>query len=60
MQRPPHPLPILRKRTEVQVFMGAGWAKGKVTDSNRNRCSVWLSQGQKTVVVSDARNIREL
>ncbi|MGB0873635.1 MAG: hypothetical protein ACPGSE_00130 [Synechococcus sp.] len=54
----PHPLPVFRKGTAVQVFVGAGWAKGSVTDSTRDRCTVWLPQGRRQVTCSDARNIR--
>lgn len=60
MQLSPQPLPVYRKRSEVQVFIGAGWAKGTVTESSRNRCAVHLKAQQRTVVVSDARNIRDL
>lgn len=53
-----HPLPVWRKDTRVQVYVGAGWAKGFVTESNRDRCTVWLPQGRRQVTCSDARNIR--
>jgi hypothetical protein len=52
-----HPLPVFRKRTTVKVRMGAGWSKGIVQDSTRDRCTVWLSREQKTTVCHDARNI---
>lgn len=60
MQEPSTPLPVFRQRSEVQVYIGAGWAKGTVTESSRNRCAVHLGGQQRTVVVSDARNIRGL
>lgn len=58
MQQPPHPLPVFRKRDAVQVFMGAGWLKGTVLDSSRDRCTVWLGQAQRSTTVYDARNVR--
>lgn len=52
----PHPLPVFPRGTQVSVFMGAGWAKGSVTDSSRDRCTVWL--GSKSTTCSDARNLK--
>ena len=60
MQRAPHPLPVIGRGQAVQVFMGAGWSKGTVQESSRDRCSVRLGREQKTTVVRDARNIRRI
>jgi hypothetical protein len=57
LSQPPHPLPILRKGTEVKVFCGAGWQKGKVVSSTRDFCTVYLSQGRRNTTCRDARNI---
>lgn len=53
----PHPVPVFRKRQEVKVQMGAGWSKGTVQQSDRDGCSVWLGREQRSVRVTDARNI---
>lgn len=60
LSRPRHPLPALRKGSDVQVYVGAGWAKGLVTFSCRDRCTVWLSQARRQTTCSDARNIKQL
>lgn len=57
---PSRPMPVFRKGTEVKVYLGAGWAKGKVSDSTRDACSVWLSQQRRTTRCHDARNIQSL
>lgn len=57
MCREPLPLPILRKKTEVKVFMGAGWQKGTVVESTRDYCTVYLTQGRRSTTVRDQRNI---
>lgn len=57
LRGPRHPLPIFRKGTAVKVYMGAGWAKGTVSHSDRDACVVFLAQLRKTVRVKDARNI---
>ena len=50
----------LRKGTNVKVFMGAGWEKGVVTDWQKNRVTVRLNCGNKTVTCYDARNLQTL
>lgn len=55
-----HPMPALRRNAPVQVFMGAGWQKGTVQESTRDRCTVWLGQAQRNTTIYDARNIREI
>ena len=59
MNQASYPLPILRKGTVVKVFRGAGWSKGSVIDSKKDRCVVRLYQGDKTVTVYDRRSIKE-
>ena len=59
MNQPPHPLPIMRKGTTVQVFRGAGWSKGSVIFSQKDKCVVRLYQGDKTVTVYDRRSIKQ-
>lgn len=56
-QKKPHPMPIFRKGTTVKVQMGAGWSKGTVRSSDRDRCTVWLTREQKSTTTYDARNI---
>lgn len=46
------------KGQSVDVYMGAGWAKGTIQDSGRDRCVVWLAQAQRSVTVYDNRNLR--
>ena len=50
----------LRKGTNVKVFIGAGWEKGTITDWQKNRVSVRLSRGNRTVTCYDARNLEVL
>ena len=50
----------LRKGTPVKVFMGAGWEKGSVMEWTKNRVTVRLARGSKTVVCHDARNLEIL
>lgn len=50
-------MPMYPKGTEVKVYMGAGWAKGTVRTSDRDACSVYLTQLRRTTRVKDARNI---
>jgi hypothetical protein len=57
LEMPAHPLPAFERNQDVRVFMGAGWAKGKVIRSDLDGCTVRLPQLQKTVSVRDARNI---
>ena len=57
LKMPAHPLPVLERNQDVRIFMGAGWAKGKVIRSDLDGCTVRLPQPQKTVRVRDARNI---
>lgn len=59
MQQSPTPLPIFRRNTNVEVFIGAGWGKGTVEHSDKVRCVVFLKIGQRRVTCYDARNIRE-
>ena len=54
----PIPLKLIGKGQSVEVFMGAGWAKGTVSDSNPDRCVVWLAQAQRSITVYDNRNLR--
>lgn len=54
---PISPLPLFPQGTTVKVFMGAGWAKGTVSTSDKDACSVYLSQLRKHTRVKDARNI---
>lgn len=58
MQQPPTPLPVYRRGTPVEVFIGAGWGKGTVELSDKNRCTVLLKTGQRRVTCYDARNLR--
>ena len=60
LEMPAHPLPALERNQDVKIYMGAGWAKGKVIRSDLDSCTVWLPQLQKTVRVRDARNILPL
>lgn len=60
MLGPRHPLPIYRRGQSVRVYMGAGWAKGTVDQSDRNGCTVYLSQLRRTTRCHDARNIQPL
>ena len=57
LEMPAHPLPALERNQDVKIYMGAGWAKGKVIRSDLDSCTVLLPQLQKTVRVRDARNI---
>ena len=50
----------LRKGTSVKVFMGAGWEKGGVVQWSKDRVTVQLRRGNKTVVCHDARNLEVL
>lgn len=59
MQQSPTPLPIFRRNTNVEVFLGAGWGKGTVEHSDKVRCVVFLKIGQRRVICYDSRNIRE-
>lgn len=58
MAKAPHPLPVIGQGQPVHIYLGAGWAKGTVHDSTRDRCVVWLAQGQRAVTCYDARNLR--
>ena len=57
LMKPAHPLPTFRKRSEVKVYCGAGWDKGVVEESSRDRCTVYISKRRKQVTCYDARNI---
>lgn len=54
-----HPIPVRRKGVIVEVFMGCGWAKGRVTSSTRDCCSVFLLKAQRSTTCYDGRNIRD-
>lgn len=54
-----HPIPTRRKGTLVEVFMGCGWAKGRVTFSSRDSCSVFLLKTQRSTTCYDGRNVRD-
>ena len=55
------PMPIFRRGTPVSVYMGAGWEKGTVTESTKDRCTVRLSRGTNRVrTCFDARNIKQV
>lgn len=58
MQQPALPMPMFPRDTLVKVFMGAGWAKGSVQQSDKDGCSVWLLQLRRTTRCKDARNIQ--
>lgn len=55
----PTPLPVYRRGTSVEVFLGAGWGKGTVEHSDKARCVVYLKIGSRRVTCYDARNLRE-
>jgi len=55
-----HPLPVFPRLTQVKVYMGAGWQKGSVEQSDRDGCTVYLSQLRRTTRVRDARNLIRL
>ena len=57
LEMPAHPLPVFERNQDVKIFMGAGWAKGTVSRSDLDGCTVRLPQAQRTVRVRDARNI---
>jgi hypothetical protein len=56
---PSFPLPIFRKGTMVQVYLGAGWSTGRVIASKQDHCQVTLTMGNRTITVFDARSIRQ-
>ena len=61
LAKPAHPLPVFRKGTPVSIYMGAGWEKGTVTESTKDRCTVRLSRGASRVrTCFDARNIKPI
>jgi hypothetical protein len=60
MNQPPHPLPVFRKGSKVNVFRGAGWSAGLVLDSSRDGCTIKIIQSGQTVRVYDARSIKPL
>jgi hypothetical protein len=53
------PFPARRKGSMIEVYTGCGWAKGRVTLSLRDRCSVFLLKSQRSTACYDARNIRD-
>jgi len=58
-QQDPLPMRVMRKRTSVKVFMGAGWEKGTVVEWRANGTTVYLPRKKQTVTVRDNRNIKE-
>lgn len=58
LAKPAFPLPIFRKGTKVQVYLGAGWSTASVVSSKQDRCQVILVTGNRTLTVFDARSIR--
>ena len=59
LSKPAQPMPIMRKGTQVSVYMGAGWEKGAVTESRKDMCVVRLNRGNnRTRTCHDARNIK--
>jgi hypothetical protein len=58
LSKPSFPLPILRRNTKVQVYLGAGWSTGYVLKSKQDSCQVTLTMGNRTITVFDARSIR--
>ena len=57
MQGPIEFTQALRKGSPVKVFMGAGWEKGTVVQWAKDRVTVRLNRGNKTVVCHEARNL---
>ncbi|MGA0983741.1 MAG: hypothetical protein ACO3ST_03500 [Burkholderiaceae bacterium] len=49
---------LMARGQGVDVYLGAGWAKGVVQESTTERCVVWMTQGQRCITVYDKRNIR--
>lgn len=60
LSKPATPMPVLRRGTEVKVFMGAGWAKGTVESSTRDSCTVYCKQLRRKTTCRDARNLEVL
>lgn len=60
MQQKPFPLPVYRKGTKVQVFLGAGWSVGIVLESSQEKCFVQLKNNNRNISVFDARSIKEM
>ena len=60
LQQPMSPMPSLIKGQQVEVYLGAGWAKGSVQHCDRSSVSVWLPQQRRSPVCKDARNIRKI
>ena len=58
LNRPAFPMPVLRRGTKVQVYLGAGWSTGSVLKSKQDSCQVTLTMGNRTITVFDARSIR--
>lgn len=58
LSKSPFPMPIFRKGSKVQVYLGAGWSTGYVATSQQDRCQVTLAMGNRTITVFDARSIR--
>ena len=52
------PMTIYRRDTLVQIYLGTGWAKGRVCESTKKHCSVRLLKDQRLVSCSDNRNLK--
>ena len=57
MQGPIQFTQALRKGSPVKVYVGSGWEKGTVTSWQKDRVTVRLNRGNKTVTCYDARNL---
>lgn len=60
LAKPSFPMPIFRRGTTVQVYLGAGWSTGHVVSSKQDKCQVTLTMGNRTITVFDARSIRSV
>jgi len=58
MNQPPHPLPILRKGSKVNVYRGSGWSAAIVVNSTRDGCCVEFIQSGQRVKIYDARSLK--
>ena len=50
----------LRKGTPVKVFTGAGWEKAFITNWAKDRVTLRVARGGRTVTCYDARNMEVL
>lgn len=61
LSKPATPMPIFRRGTPVSIYMGAGFEKGVVVESTKDRCTVRLNRGASRVrTCFDARNIKQI